>query len=198
MSKTNAEYSEQTKRQLLLAGRREFAQAGYIGASTERIVDAAGLTRGALYHHYKSKRELFEAVFTELEREIAGRIEERASRKRDPFDALVAGCDAWLDAYLDEEVRRIVLLDAPAVLGWSRWMEIDADYGAGLLRKGIEACIEAGLLADVDAATLTHLLSGGMNEVALQLAQSAEAPKLRRTVGRTLHSLLGGLRRSPR
>jgi len=198
MSKTNAEYSAQTKRQLLLAGRREFAHAGYIGASTERIVDAAGLTRGALYHHYRDKRELFEAVFTELEREIAERIEERSSHKRDPFDALVAGCDAWLDACLDEEVRRIVLLDAPAVLGWRRWMEIDADYGAGLLRKGIETCLEAGLLVAVDAATLTHLLSGGMNEVALQLAQSAEAPKLRRTVGRTLHSLLGGLRGSPR
>lgn len=193
--KTNAEYSAQTRRQLIDAARKEFAQAGYAGASTERIVTAASLTRGALYHHYRDKRELFDAVFTEIEREIAERIERRSARKRNAFDALVAGCDAWLDACLDEEIRRIVLLDAPAVLGWRRWMEIDAEHGAGLLREGIETCVEAGLLVDVDVTTLTHLLSGGMNEVALFLAQSADASRARRTVGRTLHSLLEGLRR---
>lgn len=194
--KTNAEYTERTRRQLMAAARREFARVGYADASTERIVTAASLTRGALYYHYRDKRELFEAVFTELEREIAERIERRAARKQNAFDALVAGCDAWLDACLDEEIRQVVLLDAPAVLGWKRWMEIDAEHGAGLLRDGIETCLKAGLIVDVDVTALTHLLSGGMNEVALFLAQSADAAKARRTAGRTLHSLLDGLRKA--
>ncbi len=195
VSRTNAEYSAQTQRQLMIAARREFARAGYGDASIDRIVGAANLTRGALYHHYRDKRALFEAVFTELEREIAERVEEHAARRKNAFDVLVAGCNAWLDACLDDEIQRIVLLDGPAVLGWRRWMEIDARYGAGLLRGAIDACIEADLLVDVDAATLTQLLSGGMNETALLMAQSADATVLRRAAGRTLRSLLDGLRR---
>lgn len=196
--KTNAEYSAATQRQLMAAARREFARAGYAGAATERIVAAAGMTRGALYHHYRDKRELFEAVFTQLEREIAERIDRSAAGAKNVFDELVAGCDAWLDASLDDEVQRIVLIDGPAVLGWKRWTEIDAQHGTALLRDGIDACVAAGLLVEVDAAALTRLLSGAMNEAALLLAQSVDAPKLRRTVGRTLRALLAGLRRPPR
>ncbi len=194
--KTNAEYSAETQRQLIAAARAEFARVGYSGASTERIVAAAGVTRGALYHHYRGKRELFEAVFTELEREIAVSIDDRSSRTKNAFDDLVAGCDAWLDACLKPDVQRIVLLDGPAVLGWRRWIEIDGRHGARLLRDGIDACIQAGLLVSVDAAMLTRLLSGAMNEVALFLAQSSDARKLRRTTSQTLHALLNGLRRS--
>lgn len=195
-TRTNAEYSAETQRQLMAAARTEFARVGYAGAATERIVDAAGLTRGALYHHYRGKRELFEAVFTELEQEIAAHIEARATHAKNAFDDLVAGCDAWLDSCLDHEVQQIVLLDGPAVLGWRRWIEIDGRHGGRLLRAGIDACIQRGLLVQVDGPMLTRLLSGAMNEVALVLAQSPDARKLRRTAGRALHALLHGLRRS--
>ncbi len=195
-SRTNAEHSAETQRRLITAARAEFARFGYANAATERIVSTVGMTRGALYHHYADKRDLFEAVFVELEREIAARIDERASRHRNAFDALIAGCDAWLDACLEQEVQQVVLLDAPAVLGWKRWIEIDSQHGTRLLRLGIDACMNANLLIDVDAATLTCLLSGAMNEAALLLAQSPNAPRLRRTAGRTLHTLLRGLRRS--
>ena len=195
--KTNADYSAQTQRKLMTAARREFARVGYADAATERIVKAAGLTRGALYHHYGGKQELFAAVFEQLEQEIASRIKVSASGTTDAFAALVAGCEAWLDACLEAEVQRIVLLDAPAVLGWTRWREVDSQYSMGLLREGIDACIDEDVLTQVDASALTHLLSGAMNEAALLLAQSPEAPKLRRTVGRTLRTLLEGLRRAP-
>jgi AcrR family transcriptional regulator len=194
--RTNAEYSARTRRQLMAAARKEFAREGYAGASTERIVEAAGMTRGALYHHYRDKRELFEAVVTELQEAITRRIDERAIGKKDPFAGLCAGCDAWLDACLDPEVQRIVLLDGPAVLGWKRWTEIDQRHGTGSLRQGIDACIAAGQLVDADAEALTHLLSGAMNQVALQLAQAADTPRFRRSAGRTLHTLLRGLRAS--
>lgn len=123
------------------------------------------------------------------------RIDREASDARDPFAALVAGCDAWLDACLDPEVQRMVLLDGPAVLGWKRWTEIDAQHGTGSLREGIDACIAAGMLVAVDAAALTRLLAGAMNEVALMLAEAGDAKPLRRKVGKTLHALLQGLRR---
>jgi len=191
--KTNAEYSAETQGHLVAAARMEFARVGYAGTATERIVDLAGVTRGALYHHYRGKRELFEAVFAELQREIATRIEERSTQGKDGFENLVAGCEAWLDACLDADVQQIVLLDGPAVLGWRRWIEIDARYSARLLREGIDVCIEAGLLVDVDGATLTRALSGAMNELALHLAQSPNTTKNRRTAGRTMHALLKGL-----
>jgi AcrR family transcriptional regulator len=193
--RTNAEHSAHTRGLLIKAGRQEFSRWGYAEASTERIVEAAGVTRGALYHHYRDKRELFEAVVTELQREIVRRIDQRATARRDVFAGLLAGCDAWLDACLDPEVRRILLLDGPAVLGSERWTEIDAEHGGGSLRQGIDACIEAGELAGVDAASLTHLLTGAMNHAALLMARSDDVARLRRETGRTLHALLRGLRR---
>jgi len=190
--KTNAEYSERTRGLLLAAARREFARAGYADAATERIVEAAGVTRGALYHHFEDKRELFAAVVAELQREITARIEQRAEGKRKPLDSLLAGCDAWLDACLDADIQQILLLDGPAVLGWRRWTEIDAREGAGSLRRGIDAAIDAGDLDGVDASALTHLLQGALNQVALELAQGADPARLKRAAGRTLRVLLGG------
>ncbi|MET0389539.1 MAG: TetR/AcrR family transcriptional regulator, partial [Polyangiales bacterium] len=191
---TNAEYSAQTQGKLLQVARREFARVGYADAGTERIVKLAHMTRGALYHHYADKRALFEAVFEELASEIAERITHAAGRERDPFAALVAGCDAWLDSCLEPAVRQIVLLDAPAVLGWRRWSEIDARHGTRTLHEGIVACAEAGLLRDADPRVLTRMLAGAMNDVALMIAESKEAKPLRRKVGDVLHLMLDGLR----
>jgi AcrR family transcriptional regulator len=195
--RTNAEHSAHTRGLLLGAARREFASAGYADAATERIVEAAGVTRGALYHHFGDKRDLFAAVVVELQREITDRIDQRATAARDPFAALLAGCDAWLDACLDPEVQRVLLLDGPPVLGWRRWTEIDTREGAGSLRRGIDAAIEAGALAGVDASALTHLLQGALNQMALELTQAADPPRLRRAAGRTLRALLRGARSAP-
>lgn len=194
--KTNEEHSAETRATLLRVARREFAQLGFAETGTERIVQLAGVTRGALYHHYAGKKELFDAVVSELAREICERIERAARASGGPFEALVVGCDAWLDACLDRDVQRIMLLDGPAVLGWRRWSEIDAQYGTGSLRQGIDACIVAGALVPVDAHTLTRLLAGAMNDVALMLAQAGDAKARRRKVGQTLHALLQGLRSS--
>lgn len=192
--KTNEEYSAETRAALLRVARREFARVGFAEAGTERIVQLARVTRGALYHHYAGKRELFEAVLCELSQELADGIERNARAARDPFAALVAGCDAWLDACLDPEVQRIVLIDGPAVLGWQRWTELDAQHGTRSLREGIDDCIAAGVLVPVDAQALSRLLAGAMNDVALMLAASDEPKSLRRKTGQTLHALLRGLR----
>lgn len=194
-SKTNAEYSAQMQRKLTQVARREFAQHGYGDTSTERIVQRAKVTRGALYHHYKDKRALFDAVFEELAAEVAAQIERDARSAKDPFAALIAGCEAWLDACADATVRQILLIDGPAVLGWRRWSEIDARHGTRSLRAGIDACQRAGLFVDLDAAALTRLLAGAVNDVALVLADASDARALRPKISKTLRALIHGLRK---
>ena len=153
----------------------------------------AKVTRGALYHHYKDKRALFEAVFEEL----AARSQSASSATpagQDPLAALVAGCEAWLMPASIRSCDRSLLIDGPSVLGWRRWSEIDARHGTRSLRVGIEACSDAGALVGVDAGVLTRLLAGAVNDVALLLAAADDARALRRTAGMTLRRLLDGLK----
>src|SRR5207302_6267465 len=113
--------------------RELFAAHGYGAVATEEIVRAAGVTRGALYHHFTGKRELFEAVYEEVERGLVEQIASSAvSSATDPLAALHAGAQAFLDACEDPAVQRIALVDAPSVLGWERWREIGLRYGFGL------------------------------------------------------------------
>jgi AcrR family transcriptional regulator len=131
--RTQEERSEATRAKLIAAARRLFAERGYAGVGTEEIVRAAGVTRGALYHHFEGKPQLLEAVYEQIEGELTEKIATGALGGSDPLDALRAGSEMFLDACLEPEVQRIVLLDAPAVLGWERWREIAADHGLGLV-----------------------------------------------------------------
>ena len=130
-----AEQSEATRAALISAGRRLFGERGYGGVGTEDIVRAAGVTRGALYHHFGGKSDLLEAVYREVEEEITARIAEVAlgSGATSPVESMRAGIAMFIDACAEPEVQRIVLLDAPAVLGWDRWREIAASYGVNYL-----------------------------------------------------------------
>src|SRR4051794_27900843 len=124
--RTQAERRTATRRALLDAGRALFAQHGFAGTPREDIVTRAGVTRGALHHHFGRKEDLFRAVFEELEAELGERIMIAAVAGADPLAQLRLGCQAFLDAALDPAFQRIVLLDAPAVLGWEAWREADA------------------------------------------------------------------------
>src|SRR5437667_9561848 len=131
-SRTQSERSEATRSALFKAARGLFAERGYADVATEEIVQAAGVTRGALYHHFDGKRELLAAVYEEIERELTERIASEALGGSDPVEALRAGANAFLDHCLEPEVQQVVLLDAPAVLGWERWRDIRARYCLGL------------------------------------------------------------------
>src|SRR2546421_10255411 len=118
-SRTQSERSAATREALIAAARELFAERGYAAVGTEEIVRAAGVTRGALYHHFAGKRELFEAVHEDDERQLVERIAASAiSTSADPLQALHAGAQAFLDACEDPAVQRIALVDAPSVLGW--------------------------------------------------------------------------------
>ncbi len=144
--RTQAERSEATRAALIGAGRRLFAERGYAELGTEEIVRAAGVTRGALYHHFEGKRELFEAVYEQIEAELAERIAAGAlgGGAEAPLEAMRAGTEMLLAACTEREVQQIALLDAPAVLGWDRWREIAARYGLGLIEATLQAAIDAG------------------------------------------------------
>src|SRR2546422_2953108 len=161
---TKAEQSEATRAALVAAGRSLFAARGYAAVATEEIVRAAGVTRGALYHHFAGKVELFEAVYEDVERRLVEQIAASAlSSASDPLAALHAGAQAFLDACEDPAVQRIALLDAPSVLGWERWREVGMRYAFGLVQNTVAAAMDAGLIERQPVVALAHLLLGAID-----------------------------------
>lgn len=193
--RTQAERSESTRRALVGAARRLFAEHGYAGVGTEEIVRAAGVTRGALYHHFDDKRDLFEAVYVQIEAELAEQIAAGAlaANAESPLEAMRAGAEMFLQACTEPEAQRIVLLDGPSVLGWDRWREIAAEHGLGLIEASLQAAIDAGSIAEQPVAPLAHVLMGALDEAAMLVARAEDPEQMRREVGQTLDSLLAAL-----
>ena len=169
--------SEATRRQLVSAARALFGANGYAGVGTEEIVRAAGVTRGALYHQFRDKADLFAAVAEEVEAEIADRIAAGAAEAAadDPVGALRIGARLFLDACAEPEVERIILLDAPAVLGWEAWRDLAGRYGLGLVQVALHTAMDAGAIVAQPVVPLAHVLVGALDECALYVA-GAEDP----------------------
>jgi AcrR family transcriptional regulator len=188
--------SASTRAKLLRAGRALFARHGYGAVSTEQIVRRAGVTRGALYHHFDGKLGLFAAVFELVEQELTQEIAERAvAAAATPWQALMAGVDAMLDASLRPEVSQIVLIDAPSVLGWDAWREVGERYGLGLIEAGLAAAVEAGELEPQPVKPLAHLLIGALDEAILLVARAQDRARTRSEVGDAIERLMNALRR---
>lgn len=183
-----------TRADLLAVARQLFAERGFAGTSTEEIVQAAQVTRGALYYHFRSKEDLFRAVFEAVEEDLNIRVTGVATAAGEPWPALLAGCAAFLDACLDPSVQRIALLDAPSVLGWEEWRQIGSQHSFGLLATGLQWAIVAGDVEDQPVAALAHVLLGALNEAALFIARADDPPAARRDVGEVLARLLDSLR----
>lgn len=192
--RTNAEWSNETRAALLGAARTAFADQGYARASLDRIAAVARVTKGAIYHHYCDKRGLFRAVFEDVERQMVAQIERVAERSATPFEGVRRGCETFLDVVLQENVARIVLTDAPSVLGWRAWRAIDNEIGGRSLRQGLEAAMHSREIARVDLDALTALINGSLNEAALAIAESKDRDRVRRSVLGALRRLLEGLR----
>lgn len=188
---TQAERSAATRDALVSAARPLFARDGFRGVSTETIVRAAGVTRGALYHQFADKTELFAAVFEAIEGEVMARIAVAAdSDLSDPIAAMRVGAHAWLDACIEPEVHRIILLEAPAVLGWERWREIGLRYGLGLVQGMLEYAMSVGRIATQPVAPLAHVLIGAIDEGALYLARAEDPAAARAEVGAVIDQLV--------
>ncbi len=190
----NAARSEATRGALVAAGRALFAERGFAAVSTEELVRAAGVTRGALYHHFDGKQGLFLAVVHAIEQELVAALGPVMAGVADPWDGLLRGFDAWLDACLRPDVQRIVLLEAPAVLGYDEWRAVEEQYGLGTLRGALTAAIDAGVLAPAPVETLARLLLGAMAEAGLVVARADDVAAARDEVGALLRRVLDGLR----
>jgi AcrR family transcriptional regulator len=195
----HVERSEATRAALVAAARPLFADRGYAHVGTEEIVRAAGVTRGALYHQFRDKEELFAAVVEQVEQELAQRTGVAAMAGQqpgapDPLAELRTGAQAWLEACTEPEIQRIVLLDGPAVLGWERWREIGMRYSIGLVEAVLEAAIEVGQLAPQPVRPLAHVLMGAIDEAALYVATAADPRAARGEVTAVLDRLLASLR----
>lgn len=191
--RTKAEQRAATTRALLDAGRSLFAERGYAQVSLADIVSMAGVTKGALYHYFGSKLELFRAVVAEVHGEVAERVA-AAAPDADPWTQLLAGCRAFLTASTASGVQQVMLVDAPAVLGWSEWRRLDAESSARHLEDVLARLIEDGVVAERRLGPLVSLLSGAMNEAVLALAHSDDLDSDLDATMAVLTRLLGSLR----
>jgi len=193
--RTQSERSESTRGALVAAARALFAERGYADVGTEEIVRAAGVTRGALYHHFSGKRDLFRAVYEEVETELAERIATGAlaAKAEAPLEAMRAGAEMFLQACTEPELQRIALIDGPAVLGWDQMREIAAEHGLGLIEASLQAAIEAGAIVKQPVRPLAHVLLGALDEAALLVSRAEDPERMRAEVGRTLDSLIAAL-----
>jgi AcrR family transcriptional regulator len=193
--RTKAGQREATVAALIAAARELFAERGYAAVGTEEIVQRAGVTRGALYHHFKrGKEELFRAVLVELSAELVQRVVALAGRAEDPWEELVVGCNAFLDACAIPEVQQIMLVDGPSVLGWNVWREIDSGYALGALEAAVQNAIDAGQMAPAPANAVAHVLLGALDEAAMVVARADDQDAARVEMGQTVRRLLEGLR----
>jgi AcrR family transcriptional regulator len=173
MSPTQQERRETTTHALVTAARELFAADGYAATSLDAVVAKAGVTKGALYHHYAGKRELFAAVFAAEQERILARIASAAGDVEDPWEAFEAGCVAFVEACQEPGVQRIFLLDAPVALGWETIRRIESG-SMTMMVAGIERAAEAGRISPARPAQLAHLLFGAICEIAMVVARAPD------------------------
>jgi AcrR family transcriptional regulator len=191
--RTQAERRAATRAALIAAARALFAERGYAAVGTEQIVRRAGVTRGALYHHFPAKPDLFRAVYERVEEELMARIVTEVPLVGDPVAVLRDGTAVFLDACLEPEVQRIALLDAPAVLGYEAWREIGERYGLGLIQAALQRAVDVGAIPAQPVRPLARVLLGAVDEAALLIARADDVAAARREVGGTLEFLLTAL-----
>lgn len=198
--RSQSQRSEQTRGALIAAGRDLFGARGYEEVGTTEIATAAGLTRGALYHHFPDgKKGLLAAVYERLEAESTERVARvvLGSELHSPLQAMKAGVAAFLDECAEPSFQRIALRDAPAVLGWDRWREVAAANGLGLIEASLIAAIEAGEIRPLPVKPTAHLLLGALDEAAMLVARDPE-PENRSEVTTVLLALLDSFEILPR
>ncbi|WP_199348914.1 TetR/AcrR family transcriptional regulator [Microcoleus sp. FACHB-SPT15] len=185
---TKAEQTLRTRRAILDRARHLFATKGYMATGTEEIISELEITRGALYHQFNDKLGVFRAVVAEAYDEMTDYISAKVQPLDDPWEQLVIGCQAFLEIAQQEELRRLVFIEAPAVLAADTLVEFD-QYGFGLLHEAIQIAVNEGKLNTINAEGFAHLVNGSLNELAAWVAQSNDPERLK-TAQRLVETLL--------
>jgi AcrR family transcriptional regulator len=181
-----------TRRALLRAARALFARHGYEATSVDQIAEKAGATRGALYHHFDAKRDVLLAVLDDMQGELAQRVNEAARQEQEPWLRVRVALATFLDACEEPATARILLQEAPAVLGWDVWREVDRRHYLGMTMASVRDLIRAGLLPELEPELTAHLLIALLTESVLWL-QHNRSPEARRHVDQALETFVRGL-----
>jgi AcrR family transcriptional regulator len=190
-----------TTRALIIdVARRLFVVDGYAAVSIERIVREAGVTRGALYHHFNDKRALFEAVFQAVEIAVSARAnpESPVGQIADSWTRYRLRMQGFLDAILKAEFYRILLIDGPAVLGWAEWRRHESEYGLGAIERALDAAMDEGVIVKRAVSPLAHIILAAIHETALFIVNAPDRLLARQEAGGALDAFLAGLARPPR
>ena len=190
-----AEQVRQTRAALVAAGRRLFGRDGFAATSVEDLAREAGVTTGALYHHFPTKTALFETVFEGVHAEMLEASGRAATGATDELEALSLGFEAFLDAVLEPDVQQIMITDAPAVLGLARFTELDERYAFAEIAAALRAATAAGKLSVEDPETVARMLLGALVRGGMLIAGSAEPGKTRDAVASAIRAMLAGLAR---
>jgi AcrR family transcriptional regulator len=182
-----------TRDQLVDVATRLFAERGFDGTSIEAVLEQAGVSRGSLYHHFASKEALFEAVFSAVEERIGNDVVLAAVDAGDPIGGLRAGCLEWMRLAGDPVVQRVVIIDAPAVLGWARWRAIEEANALGLLKAAMQVAADEGRIRADLADAFAHVVLATVNELALLIARSEDQATAQRTGRAAVDELLSRL-----
>jgi AcrR family transcriptional regulator len=187
------ERGEATRQELVEAATRLFAERGYEDTSIEAVLRETGVSRGALYHHFAGKEALFEAVLESVEEGVAQAVRESVADMTDPVESLRQGMHAWLDLTDDPVVRRVSLIDAPAVVGWEKWRGTDERHGFGMMKHALEMLAEAGHVRPELVDVLAHMLLAALVEVALLIARSDDPAAAKKDGQDAIEELLSSL-----
>ena len=195
-SARRAEHAADTRGALITAARRLFAAHGFDGTGTEQIVAEARVTRGALYHHFRDKADIFRAAMAEAAADVATRLidEQLATDAQSPMAEIREGVSAFLDVCVDGDFQRIVLVDGPRVLGSDAWEDLVEQYGRGILEEWLERCVGTGDLEEMPLRALARLLIAMLTEASLAIARADDPQSERAAFGETLDRILIGLR----
>jgi AcrR family transcriptional regulator len=197
--RTQEERSAATREALITAARRLWGQRGYAEVGTPEIATTAGVTRGAMYHQFADKAALFSEVVEVVEQEVMARMATlvATSGGATPADAIRAAVDAWLEVSADPEVRQLILLDAPSVLGWAGFRDVAQRYSLGMTEQLLTEAIKAGQLARQPVRPLAHVLIGALDEAAMAIATSEDPKRARRETRQVLQRLIDGMLHDP-
>ena len=189
-----AERREATQAAILEVAMRRFGEAGFAAVTIDEIAAAAGVAKGAVYHHFASKEALFEAVFERASAQLAAEVRDQSVGAKDVLARLVEGSRLYFEACAKPPYGRILLKEGPAVLGWERWREIDTRYFLAMLPMALEAAMQAGLVARQPPEPLARMLTGAVTEAAVACAASDDPAATGRAYVAALARLVDGLR----
>ncbi|MBV8930603.1 MAG: TetR/AcrR family transcriptional regulator [Mycobacteriaceae bacterium] len=193
--RTQAERTAATRAALVEAARKLFADRGFADVSTQVIVAAAGVTRGALYHQFADKAALFAAVYEQVERDLVADIAEQIMQAQplDPLEAMRFGAQLFLDRCAAPDVHQIVLIDAPAVLGWDQWRAVGMKYGLGVIEGMLAHAIAQGAIPQQPLRPTAHVLLGALDEAALYISRASDHEQARAEMDAVSERLLNGI-----